>query len=241
MLHVILGDIHGNLEAFEAVIRSFPSGREYDINCAGDIVGYGADPAACVDRILSLRAGCVLGNHDAAAVGRVDTGSFNKYAKEAARWTKGILAGTAKDFLKNLRYVVDAGGFTVVHGTLHDAEAFHYMMTGVQAMKTFEVMENDLCFVGHLHVPGIFSLRDGKVLYSYRRLTRLREDTRYIVNVGSVGQPRDNDNRACYCVYDDSKKEIELKRVAYDIHLAQEKILACGLPSRLAERLSLGI
>ena len=240
MRYIIISDIHGNMEAFESVIESFSGFDEEEILCAGDIVGYGADPEECVDRVISIGARSVLGNHDAAVTGKTDIASFNASAREAVYWTVDRLSRHAKEYLDGLPFVFENGLFTVVHGTLHEPEEFIYMMSGAEAMRTFEILKTQVCFVGHSHVPGVFTLKNGKMSYSHRMRTRLEESSIYIVNAGSVGQPRDNDNRACYCVYDTKKKEIELCRVEYDISGAQNKIIESGLPPVLAERLAYG-
>ena len=240
MTYIIISDIHGNLEAFEAVIDSFPDAGERKILCTGDIVGYGADPGKCVDRVVSIGAKSVLGNHDAAVIEKTDISFFNTSAREAVYWTMGNLSRCGKDYLEGLSLVFEDPVLTMAHGTLHMPEKFIYMMTGAEAMHSFEVLKTPICFVGHSHVPGVFVLRDGRIFYSDNGRTRLEKGARYIVNVGSVGQPRDKDNRACYCVYDPEKKEVELRRVEYDIKRAQDKITEAGLPPALAERLSRG-
>ena len=241
MRYIIISDIHGNLEALESVIESFSGSDEKEILCAGDIVGYGADPEECVDRVISQGARNVLGNHDAAVTGKADTALFNANAREAVEWTADRLSRHAKDYLNGLPLVFENGLFTVAHGTLHEPEEFIYMMSGAEAMHTFEILKTQVCFVGHSHVPGWFALKNGKVSYSNGSRIRLEKSSKYIVNAGSVGQPRDNDNRACYCVFDPQKKEIELRRVEYDISRAQNKIIEAGLPPALAERLAQGM
>lgn len=240
MLYVILADVHGNLEALEAVINTFPGVEEKRILCAGDIVGYGADPEECIDRVVSLGAKSVLGNHDSAVIGKTDDAYFNPHAKEAVRWTRDRLSRRAKDYLNGLPLLIENKLFTVVHGTLYEPGEFHYTMSGADAMRTFEILKTRICFIGHSHVAGVFMLKDGKPFYSYKNQMKLEKEVSYIVNAGSVGQPRDNDNRACYCVYDPEKEEIELRRVEYDIKSAQDKIMKAGLPPILAERLLYG-
>jgi len=238
--YIIISDIHGNLEAFEAVIDSFPGADEREILCAGDIVGYGADPERCIDRVVSIGAQSILGNHDAAVTEKTDISFFNTYAREAVYWTMDHLSRRGKDYLEGLPLVFENPVLTMAHGTLHNPAEFIYMMTGADAMHTFEVLKTPVCFVGHSHVPGVFVLRDGRIFYSDNSRMKLEKGAQYIVNVGSVGQPRDNDNRACYCIYDPEKQEVELRRVEYDIKRAQDKIMEAGLPPALAQRLSYG-
>jgi predicted phosphodiesterase len=240
MKYIILSDIHSNLQAFEAVIRSF-SKKGYDkIICAGDTVGYGADPDACIEKISSLTDVNILGNHDAAVIDKTDASNFNTYARAAVEWTREHLSSEGHAYLNGLPLVHDRDDLTAVHGTLHDPEEFIYMMTDRDAMHTFEIMRRKVCFVGHSHVPGVFVLRKEELVYSEAGKIELEENAKYIVNVGSVGQPRDGDPRACYCVFDAEKGRIEFFRIGYDIPTAQKRILTAGIPAALAERLEYG-
>lgn len=240
MLYIVISDIHSNLQALRAVAGSLPRAAGMRIICAGDTVGYGADPNECVNLVSSLGAENILGNHDAAAVDKADTTFFNGYARDAVLWTKERLGGEQASYLKSLPLVKEDPEFEMAHGTLHEPEEFIYMMTGSDAMHTFGLMKTAVCFVGHSHIPGTFILRDGKVHESARKKIKLESGVKYIINAGSVGQPRDGDNRACYCVYDTAKKEIEFRRVDYDIKSAHDAILDAGLPRVLAERLWTG-
>jgi predicted phosphodiesterase len=240
MVYLILSDIHGNLEAFRAVVDSFPDTAEKRVVCAGDTVGYGANPNECVHLIMSLGAENVLGNHDAAVLGTADIEHFNEYAAQAVLWTRDAIGSKEAEYLKGLPLVSETGPFTVAHGTLHDPEEFLYMMSGADAMRTFEIMRTQVCFVGHSHVPGIFILRGGKIYESSKKKVKLEDGVSYVVNAGSIGQPRDGDERACYCVYDTDKGEIEFRRVDYDLKSAHDAIIRAGLPRMLAERLLTG-
>lgn len=237
MLYIVISDIHGNIQAFDAVVRSLPEAHGRRILCAGDTVGYGADPAGCVALMASIGAENVMGNHDAAVVERTDTSFFNEYAKEAVVWTAGNIGQRERDYLSGLPYVREFPELSLVHGTLHSPEEFIYMMTGADAMHTFEVLRTSVCFVGHSHMPGVYVLRNGELFESWNKKFTLEKGARYIVNAGSVGQPRDGDPRACYCVYDTDKREIEFRRVEYDVNSAHRAIIEAGLPRILAERL----
>jgi predicted phosphodiesterase len=240
MKHVVISDIHGNLEAFNAVARDLPDDGCKEIYSAGDIVGYGADPAACLRGVSDMNAKCVIGNHDAASSGISDLADFNETAAKAVMWTREALNVQDKARLSAFPYLIESELFTVVHGTLHEPGKFNYMLGVSDAWGTFRVLKKWICFVGHSHVPGIFILSGDKVTYSAAKDTRLDKNARYIVNAGSVGQPRDNDTRACYCVFDEAQGKIMFRKVAYDIKAAQDKIRASGLPSSFAERLGHG-
>lgn len=240
MIYILISDVHSNLEAFSAVVESFPRTKEKKILSVGDVVGYGADPNECVEKTVSLGAVNIMGNHDAAALGKTDISVFNPHAYEAAVWTQKHINEYSRDYLDSLPYVHKEDPFTLVHGTLDEPEAFRYMLTNVEAGRTFKIMETQICFVGHSHVPATFMMKEGKMALSFEKKFKLEDDTKYIINVGSVGQPRDGDWRACYCIYDSSKKSIELRRIEYDIKTAQKKIIDAKLPRILAERLAFG-
>jgi predicted phosphodiesterase len=240
MTHIILADIHGNLEAFDAVVKSFPDVEKKRVICVGDVVGYGANPNECIDKIKSLDAANVKGNHEAAVLGEFDVSTFNPHAAKAVYWTRENLTRSGEDYIRGLPLVREDPLFTLVHGTLHNPEDFRYMMTNVDAAHTFEILKKKICFIGHSHVPAIFSLEGGKIRLTFKEKIKLKKTAKYIINVGSVGQPRDGEWRACYCIYDPDREEVELRRVEYDLKTAQEKIIDAGLPRVLAERLKFG-
>ncbi len=234
---VIISDVHSNLEALKAVIDTFPVDDVAKIISVGDTVDYGADPNECIEIVRDIADINVLGNHDAAVLSRIDTESFNENARTSDLWTKENISPSGLDYLNGLKLIGRVDNMTIVHGTLHSPEEFLYLTSAAGAMHTFNLLETKLCFVGHSHRPGIFVLRDGKVIERDIARITLEDADSYIVNVGSVGQPRDHDPRACYCVYDTEKKEIELRRVEYDVKTARDKIIKAGLPKRLGDRL----
>jgi diadenosine tetraphosphatase ApaH/serine/threonine PP2A family protein phosphatase len=240
MIYIIFSDVHGNLEAFDAAVKSMPDAKDKKLLCAGDVVGYGANPNECIDKVISLGASNIKGNHEAAALGQMDISIFNRSAAEAIRWTTKQLMPDGSAYIDSLPLIHEEPSFTMVHGTLHDPEDFRYMLTNVEAAQTFEVLEKKICFVGHSHVPAVFSLEDGRMDLSFKNKFKLKKKAKYIINVGSVGQPRDGDRRACYCVYDSAREEVELRRVEYDVETAQKKIIDAGLPRMLADRLTFG-
>ena len=240
MKYIIFSDVHGNLQALEATVRSFPRESEKKIICGGDIVGYGANPGECIEIISKLGCVNVKGNHEAAVLGEIDIACFNDYAREAVMWTRKHLTAEETCFIKDIPLVFNDGTLTVAHGTLHEAGEFRYMLSGREAARTFEMLETQLCFVGHSHVPDAFVLRDREMYGIAKERFKLEKEARYIINVGSVGQPRDLDERACYCVYDTEANEIELRRIKYDVKTARKKIIEAGLPEMLGDRLITG-
>lgn len=240
----ILGDIHANLEALSAVIEAAQQeGVEAWVQ-VGDIVGYGPDPSACIDVVRDL--GCVtcLGNHDAAALGMLDTSYFNAYAKAAVEWTRQQLRPRDLDYLRSLQLVVERPEFTVVHGTMHMPEHFGYVISQVEAVESLRLQRTFMCFVGHSHVPALYLQRsDGDVDWVCQSELEMSVAgfAKALMNVGSVGQPRDEDPRAAYAIYDTASKVVAIRRVAYDIAAVQQKIRNAGLPEMLAHRLTLGV
>ncbi len=242
MRYAIFSDIHANLEACAAVLESLLAKRIERYLCAGDIVGYGADPAACIDRIREMSIPVVAGNHDWAAARIVGMDHFNPAAQEAVRWTMKVLDQARLDYLANLPLTVSTGDCLVVHSTLDRPQAFDYLTDAARAERTFEAMGSCcVCFVGHTHVPGIFIKRPRqRASISDACEIGIEPECKYIVNVGSVGQPRDADPRACFCIYDTQAGRISLFRVPYDLAQARAKILQSGLPEYLGDRLLAG-
>jgi diadenosine tetraphosphatase ApaH/serine/threonine PP2A family protein phosphatase len=235
----IIADIHANLEALDAVVGALRDRRVDAYLSVGDIVGYGADPAACIDRLRELKTTVVAGNHDWAAAGRLSLDYFNDYAREAISLTREMLGPEHLKFLAELPPTDIVGDVTLAHGTLYDPVNFDYLLTPYDAHLCFGAQTTRVCFVGHSHVPMAFLL-DGTVNYSASSTIELADVEMAIVNPGSVGQPRDENWRAAYAVYDSETAVITLERVEYDIETATSKILRAGLPEVLAERLWLG-
>ncbi len=239
MRYGIFADIHGNLEAYEAVVDALNKERVDQLFCLGDIVGYGADPRACIAKTKELGCKIVAGNHDYAVVDKVNVDFFNTFAREAALWTRAALTPGECDFLRNLRLVDNVDGITLVHATPHYPELFEYIQTSFDAHLGFEMMTNQLCFVGHSHVPVTFFQKKA-VIYAMDSKINIDAKTKTMVNVGSVGQPRDENPHAAYAVYDSEAQAVNIKRTPYDIEKANAKIVKAGLPEILGERLRYG-
>lgn len=240
MRYAIFSDIHSNVEAFEAVISALKTERIDEYICGGDIVGYGAEPGRCIEMAKEISDNVICGNHDLGASGSFDISSFTPSAREAVLWTAGQLKDSDNDYFGALKYVYEDSRIAVVHGSLDEPEEFYYILRARDAVKTFDLMKTRICFVGHTHAPAIFRKSGKDVSVLREKNTNMENKDLYIVNVGSVGQPRDGDPRACYAVFDADKKYVEIKRAPYDIEKAQRKIRAAGLPPLLADRLSEG-
>jgi diadenosine tetraphosphatase ApaH/serine/threonine PP2A family protein phosphatase len=242
MRYAVLGDIHGNWDAFDAVLRHLEGRDVQRYVCTGDIVGYGAEPGKCVRKVRDLGCTCVAGNHDYAVIGRLELSYFNSHAREAVEWTRQRLPLKHAEYLAALPLTAVEDELTVAHGTVHRPELFGYIETVFEAQLTFHAMGTRIAFLGHSHVPIAFLESEGQesVTYTQSSEFELRHVSKAVVNVGSVGQPRDDDPRACYCIYDSDAQTIELHRVEYNIDRAQDRIRKAGLPDVLAARLALG-
>ena len=238
MRYAIISDIHANLEAFHSVLGEIDGSGVDRIICLGDIVGYGADPNECLEIIKSRNIRSLIGNHDKAACGLTEPTGFNPAAREAALWTRGKLAEGNRKYLRGLPEEDVIDGFMIVHGAPSDPDK--YILSVRDAASEFPLLEDrTLCFFGHTHVSIIYTLADGGVDVSRAERLQLRDGVSYLVNPGSVGQPRDRDPRASFAIYDD-RGEVEFRRVEYPIEAAGKKIIDSGLDAFLAERLSHG-
>ncbi len=240
MRYGIFSDIHANWEALESVLRAFKKENIDSYFCVGDVVGYGANPGECIKAVQDIRAVCVAGNHDWAVVNKTDIRYFNAMAKAAVEWTKRSLNKEERNFLEKLELVYRSDDFILVHGTLQEPQFFHYLIESIQAKEMFALMDRNVSFVGHSHMPGIFIEKGNRIQYTLSAEVTLESQSRYIVNVGSVGQPRDGNPKPSYCIFDTKEKTISIKRINYLIEEAQKKIIAAGLPVFLASRLAVG-
>ncbi|TET34971.1 MAG: metallophosphoesterase [Planctomycetota bacterium] len=239
MRYAILSDIHGNGDALDAVLEELEKENVDKYVCLGDVVGYGAEPQRCIEVIREKSEATVAGNHDFATIEKTNIEFFNAYAKEATYWTRRNLSDDDKEFLVNLPLVVDVDEFTIVHGTLYSPALFDYIQTTFDAYLSLQVLKKQICFLGHSHVPITFFMSDA-ITYSMEPKIELQDGTKVLVNVGSVGQPRDDNPKAAYAVYDSEENTIEVKRVLYDVDEAARKIREAGLPEVLGERLKYG-
>jgi diadenosine tetraphosphatase ApaH/serine/threonine PP2A family protein phosphatase len=239
--YAILSDIHGNLEALRAVLADCRDVAD-GVLCLGDTVGYGADPLACVDLVAERAHAVVGGNHDHAVAGRVDLQWFNRYARAAAEWTRGRLDDDQRSYLGALSLVTQVGDATLVHASPAQPDEWEYLVTAEDGFAAFAHFETRWCFVGHSHTPGAWSLGSSGPEHAPGTVSLQAErGRRYIVNVGSVGQPRDHDPRAAYALWDVDAGSVEIRRVGYDVATARRKIAEAGLPRFLADRLASGI
>jgi predicted phosphodiesterase len=239
MRTAIFGDIHANLEALQAVMADAKLQGVTDYVCLGDVVGYNADPIACLNIIRDMKCPTVKGNHDADASENHSLETMNPIAAFALQWTREQLDDDQRLWLKQLRMVRQVADYTIVHSTLDQPVNWNYVTNRFDAMSNFAYQFTQLCFHGHTHVPKVYVKTD-KVREVTPDSVKIEPNAKYFINAGSVGQPRDGDPRACYAIYDSENKMIFFRRIDYDMATTQEKILNAGLPEMLAERLAEG-
>ncbi len=228
----IISDIHSNLEALEKSLEVIKEKSVDEIICLGDIIGYGANPNECIDLVRETTPHVLLGNHDEAAIELSKTEYFNALARMAAEWTSRELTEENRQFVRSLPFFLTREEFFLVHASPHEPAEWHYILSPVDAQVNFQYFGQPLCFVGHSHVPGIFS----EDIWTQEVVP----EKKFIVNVGSIGQPRDNDWRLSFGIFDTEKWIYENIRADNDVANAAAKIKKEGLPKPLAERLFVG-
>lgn len=238
--YAILSDIHSNIEALDAALAL--TREDDELLCLGDIVGYGPNPNECVEKISVLASATVLGNHDVAAIDNFGLAYFNPAAREAMRWTQRVISPASTAWLNSLGYEYRKPDFLLVHGA--PKNYFEYILDKAGAARAFAATDAPLVFVGHTHIAEYYSRApDGTIGHKHLQAggeIELVEGTRYIVNVGSVGQPRDLNPRASFGLYDSNARTVTIVRFDYPIARVQEKIVAAHLPEALARRLIVG-
>ena len=235
----LFSDIHANLEALEAVLADAEAESCDSYICLGDVVGYNANPVECLEKVRAMGCPVVKGNHDQDCGHDTSLEMMNPVAAEALRWTREQLSAEQRQWLARLRMVRQVHDFTVVHSTLDQPNSWNYVTNKFDAMANFSYQVTPVCFYGHTHVPRVF-IRTEKVQEVAAESIIIDPTQKYFINTGSVGQPRDGDWRASYCIYDLDHRQVIFRRVEYDLKTAQKKIIDAGLPESLAERIGVG-
>jgi predicted phosphodiesterase len=235
----VLSDVHANLEALEAVLRDARDHQCTHYVCLGDVVGYNANPRECLNIVREQAWPSVKGNHDEQASLAQPAADFNEWAQQAILWTRQQLSETDRAWLHDLPIQLQVDDFTIVHATLNAPGEWGYVFTPSDATVSFKHQQTAICFFGHTHVQGAF-LCDGSAKEISTHMIRIESGKKYFVNAGSVGQPRDGDWRAAYCIFRSDENLIEQRRVPYDVEQARKKVIRAGLPRLLAERLAIG-
>ena len=241
-VYAVLGDIHANIDALNAVLDDARAQGVTHFVCVGDIVGYNAAPSACIRAVLDeLGCPCVRGNHDHyVSDPGTNLADFHPSAAQVVEWTRSQLAADDVQWLHDLPLQKPVMGFMLVHATLDKPDHWGYVFENQQAEANFSYQYTPLCFHGHTHVPIIYSNEPGGVVHYQPRDFTLELGQRLFINVGSVGQPRDGDPRASYVVYDMAARQIRFRRVAYDVQAAMARNRLAGLPEKCASRLEIG-
>jgi len=240
----IIADIHANLAAFRAVLDDIERrGGVEEVWCLGDVVGYGPDPHQCIELLRQYSHVCVAGNHDWAAIGKLDTSEFNPDAAAACRWTAQQLTPKDIAYLNSLPLVIQKGDFTLVHGSPRNP-IWEYLLSISSAKENFAYFQSQFCLIGHSHVPLVFRYDEtgacSFIPFSIN-IGLVLGKSRLIINPGGVGQPRDGDPRASYAIYDNDTMMARLYRVPYDISATQSRMVKHNLPIRLVARLGYGV
>jgi predicted phosphodiesterase len=246
MRYLILSDIHANLTALDAALEA-TKGQWHKAACLGDLVGYGPEPNEVIDRIRSLDAVVIRGNHDKAVSGLIDAEDFNPLARDVTLWTRNQLLPANLDYLGKLQKgPVTLDGLSIIHGALQDED--EYVFGPSQAIEGLLDSPSPVTFFGHTHIQGGFTLRDDQVTVQHLKPAGeklfvslpIEKGTTYLLNPGSIGQPRDGDPRAAFAIADLDNRSVEFWRVPYDIESVQSRMAHAGLPEPLILRLSFG-
>jgi diadenosine tetraphosphatase ApaH/serine/threonine PP2A family protein phosphatase len=229
----IISDIHGNLPALEAVLARIENLHVDAIHCLGDIVGYGPFPNECVEIVRVRCTHVIKGNHDSGLIGETPIDDFNRFGQEAIRWTAKKITNAHLEYLRQLPSRVVENSYTLVHASPVKPEQWSYVMSSLEARNCFRAFDTELCFIGHTHVPVVFS-EDGAI-------GTFRPELRHLINVGSVGQPRDGNPQAAFGMLDTNIPSYAIERMSYDIKTTVDAIESAGLPRFLGQRLIQGM
>jgi len=244
MRYAVIADIHANLAAFTAVLDDIERrGGVEEIWCLGDVVGYGPDPHQCLELLHQYKHICIAGNHDWAAIGKLDTSEFNPDAAAACHWTAQQLSPEDVKYLGSLPLVIERGDFTLTHGSPREP-IWEYLLSVSSAEQNFAYFRSQFCLVGHSHAPLVFGYDEAGVCSFSPFSPNIKlglGKKRLIINPGGVGQPRDSDPRASYAIYDSEAMTMMLYRIPYDISFTQARMMKHKLPIRLVTRLSYGV
>ncbi|MFA6281466.1 MAG: metallophosphoesterase family protein [Candidatus Omnitrophota bacterium] len=241
MRYAIFSDVHGNLEAFEKAIEFFKQEAIGRFIFLGDIAGYGANPKEVIGLLKDMNPAIVAGNHDWGVTDKLDIENFSEYAETAILWTKKIITEKDKEYIRTFPLTHEEDDFFCIHGSLDAPENFNYI-TGINEARTsFLLLKKQILFVGHSHKAQIYYANTEGISFHPQSEISIKDNEKYIINVGSIGQPRDRDRRLSFCIYDSDEKLARIVRLEYNIIAAAEKITNAGLPAMLSSRLFIGL
>lgn len=239
----VISDVHSNIEALTEVTKVIEKARVDRVVCLGDVVGYGASPNPCCAIVRGLAEVTLLGNHDAAVSGRMDYSFYYDAARHALDWSSSVLDGNHLAWLKSLPFTYRIGDIGFCHGSPIDPRAYEYIFALEQARELMPHVEHlpEVTFIGHSHLCKAFAIGNGEVNDVVAQKFGIRRGYKYMISVGSVGQPRDYDNRACFVIHDTDARTVEYHRVEYDIEASAQKIFDADLALNFGKRLFLGV
>ena len=237
----IISDIHSNLEAFQAVLSEIEKEQVDTILCLGDIVGYGPNPNECIELVQKHCETILIGNHDYACINKSEMFFFNRFARQAIEYTLSVISEENLDFISGLPFSAIVYQYLLVHANPYTPESWDYILSIDDAIFYFSKFKSKICFIGHSHQPIVYyESGDQQYGFTAERELNLDPDKRYIINVGSVGQPRDNNPAAAFGILDTTENHYELIRVGYNVSDTIDKMYSAGLPKFLSDRLLVG-
>ena len=239
MKYAILSDIHSNLEALETALAHIKKNKVDQIISLGDVVGYGANPSECLAIVKQNCEVTIMGNHDQAVEDFGLRSWFNEYAREAIKWTGEVLKPQEKKIIRTFDSIIvdKKNNITWTHGSIHEPQEYHYLLNDYQVAASFKRLETKIGFFGHTHIPELFSLKSDEGRYLPEGTYQFGKGDRYLINPGSLGQPRDHNPKLSFAYFDTDQLMLEIIRLDYDNHKTAAKIKKAGLPAYLAERL----
>lgn len=241
MRYGFFSDVHANEEALRAAIKDFESEKLDKLFFLGDAVGYGPSPNECVSLIDEITDIKIMGNHDYAALGLIETDLFNHFAQESIEWTMAQLNDRSREIMSGFVLDYRFRLFHLVHSTPREPQNWHYLLDLDEAEDNFPYFSKQVCLIGHSHRPAIIKkYQDRHCFLTEEEETVIEIGFKYIINIGSIGQPRDGTSKACYLIYDTKDKLARLRRVEYDVKETQAKMRKMKLPQYLIDRLSMG-
>jgi diadenosine tetraphosphatase ApaH/serine/threonine PP2A family protein phosphatase len=235
-----LSDIHANFEALQSVLRDLDAKEVHHLASLGDVVGYGGNPNECLDLIRTRCRYSVCGNHETALLKDEVASMYRFEIRNSLEFHKSILSTENLNYIGSLSLLIEEPNFTATHGSLHKPTEFEYVFTKQDAQRHFANQKTRIAFCAHTHTPGIWIQQKGRATFTTGKNIILKDSGKYLINVGSVGQPRDGDARACYVIFDPTQQHVEFFRVSYDVKKAAEAVLQCGGSPSFASRLFLG-
>lgn len=235
----VISDIHANFEALASCISAIKDLKADKIICLGDLIDYGAQPNECIEIAKKYCDVVVLGNHDEAQFNYNLVNSFGEYAYISSLHTRTIIKNTHIEYLKTLPYTYNFDNMLFVHSSPENPREYDYVLSEYDAFRNFNYFSEKFCFIGHSHYPQVFKLKNNRISFSNK--LSYEDGARYIINVGSIGQPRDKNPKLCFCIFDTDTYELKYVRIKYPAEIAAEKIIKSGLPEALGERLLKGI